>query len=118
MKTFGVLFLFLSFIACQPKDLPTVFDVSQGYALMKVSHQTTRAELKQMADKLALQEFQVDYTGSEFYENDKLQKLKLYIVTPDGNKGVTTADIVALQFRYFGFLYQKEGNPSFKIGEI
>lgn len=105
-------------ISCQPKELPTVLDLTEGYALMKVSHQTTKSELKSMAQKLSEMEIEMDYSGSEFYEDDKLQKLKLIIVTPDGNKGVTTADIVALQFRYFGFLYQKEGSPSFKIGEI
>lgn len=118
MKYFFFFAIGILIVSCQPKDLPTVLDMSDGYALMKVSHMTTKSELKVIADKLASMEISMDYSGSDFFDDDKLQKLKLYVVTPEGVKGATTADIVALQFRYFGFLYQKDGSPSFKIGEL
>jgi superfamily I DNA and RNA helicase len=118
MKHFFISLIVLTLLSCQPKDLPTVFELSDETVLVKVSHQTTQSEMKTIAEQLKEKQFQMDFTGSEFYENDKLKNLKLIIITPQGNKGITKADIVALQFKYFGFLYKKEGNPSFKIGEI
>lgn len=104
--------------SCMPKELPTVLDQSEGYALMKVSHLTTKEELQSMSSKLAEQGITIDYSSSEFFDDGKLRNLILSVVTPDGNKGSTNADLVTLQFKYFGFLYQKNGQPSFKIGTI
>jgi len=42
----------------------------------------------------------------------------LAVKTPDGSNGTTSADLVTLQFKYFGFIYKKTGSPTFKIGEI
>ncbi|HMT53091.1 MAG TPA: hypothetical protein PKD16_07270 [Saprospiraceae bacterium] len=116
----NVLFAMMSILVlgCLPKDLPTELIQSEGFASMKVSHLTTKAELESMSQKLATQEIKIDYSGSVFFDDGKVQKLKLYVVTPEGNTGATAADVVTLQFKYFGFIYQKDGNPTFKIGEL
>lgn len=108
----------LSLLACNPKALPTVFVQQEGYALLKVSHETTRDELKDIQAQLEKQGISLDYFSSAFYENGHLQILKLMVTTPEGHSGQTTADIVNLQYRYYGFIYQKGGSPVFKIGEI
>jgi hypothetical protein len=118
MKNIFFLFLILSVTSCQPKELPTVLEQADGYALMKVSHQTTQTEFSAMAKKLAEQGIEIDFSKSEFFEDGKLRNLKLAVKTPDGNSGATTADQVTLQFEYFGFLYQKGGDVSFQIGNI
>jgi len=105
-------------VSCQPKELPTILEQSEGYSLMKVSHQTIKTEFSSMAIKLAEQGIEIDFSKSEFFEDGKLRNLKLAVKTPDGNSGTTSADQVTLQFKYFGFLYQKDRKPGFKIGEI
>ncbi|KXK37161.1 MAG: hypothetical protein J5I52_01080 [Saprospiraceae bacterium] len=112
---FAIMVLILA--SCQPKDLPTVLEVRDGYALMKISHQTTKDELKDIQQKLADYNIALSYEGSTFFDNNRLQNVVLQVKTPEGHSGNTKADIVALQYRYFGFLYQKGGSPAFKIGE-
>lgn len=118
MKNVLILFLIIFITSCQPKELPTILEQRDGFAMMKISHETVKDELSEMITKLATQDIVVDVKGTEFFENGHVKKLILTVIAPDGSKGVTKADIVALQFRYFGFMYNKEGNPSFKIGEI
>ena len=78
----NVLFAMMSILilGCQPKDLPTELIQSEGFASMKVSHLTTKAELESMSQKLATQEIKIDYSGSVFFDDGKIQKLKLYVV--------------------------------------
>lgn len=118
MKIFFSVFSCFILFSCQPKDLPTVFDQSEGYAQMKVSHQTKKEELISISQKLADHGIQIDFSKSEFFEDGKLRNLKLAVKTPDGSNGTTSADLVTLQFKYFGFIYKKTGSPTFKIGEI
>ncbi|MFN8337777.1 MAG: hypothetical protein U0T36_02040 [Saprospiraceae bacterium] len=118
MKFIFFVIVFVSIYACQPKDLPTELKQSDGFASMKVSHLTTKQELQEMAQKLAAQEIKIDYSSSEFFDDGKLRNLKLSVVTPGGSSGATNVDGVTLQFKYFGFMYQKDGNPTFKIGEM
>jgi len=118
MKNIFIFFLIISFTSCQPKELPTILEQVEGFTVMKVSHQTSKAELTSMAKKLAEQGIDIDFSKSEFFEDGKLRNLKLAVKTPDGNSGVTSADQVTLQFKYFGFIYQKGEDISFKIGEI
>ena len=118
MKIIVALSFLILLSSCQPKDLPTVFTQSEGYALMKISHQTTKTELEQMSIKLAEQGINITFSNSEFFEDGKIRNLKLGVETPDGNRGSTSADIVVLQFNYYGFIYQKDGNPVFQIGNI
>lgn len=118
MKNIVFLIVATTLFSCMPKELPTVLTMSDDQVTMKVSHQTTQEELTSMASKLEQQNIKIDFTGSTFFKNDRLQKLILRVTMADGTSGMTTADIVALQYRYFGFLYQKAGSPAFKIGEI
>lgn len=118
MKNILFLNLLLLFMACQPKELPTILTQSEGYALMKVSHMTTKNELTEMTQKLSMQSIKIDFSSSEFFGNGSLRSLKLTVETPESNRGTTSADLVTLQFNYYGFIYQKEGNPVFKIGNI
>lgn len=118
MKYLLLTFLSISLLSCNPKELPTVLIQKDGYALMKVSHQTTRSELAGIQNQLAEQGITLDYSGSSFFDNESLQILKMHVVTPKGHSGQTTADIVNLQYRYYGFLYQEDGQPGFKIGEM
>ena len=118
MKYLSFFLFALSMPACSPKDLPTVFIQQEGYALLKVSHETTRNELKEIKNQLEKQGIVTDYFSSSFFDNDKLQILRLVVTTPEGHSGQTTADIVNLQFKYYGFKYNKDGAPVFKIGEM
>lgn len=118
MKNIFLYALLILLASCQPKELPTVLEQSDGYALMKVSHVTTKAELISMAQKLAEQNITIDFSSTEFFEDGKLRNLKLAIKTPEGSSGTTSADLVTLQFKYFGFKYDKDGVPVFQIGEI
>ncbi len=119
MRYFIMSVFFLMIVtACSPKSLPTVFEQREGYAMLKVSHETTKDELAAISAKAEQQGIVMDYSNSSFFDNGRLQILRLNVVTSEGYKGQTTADIVNLQFRYYGFLYQKDGQPAFKIGEI
>jgi len=118
MKIIVALSLLVLITSCQPKDLPTVFTQSEGYALVKISHETTKTEMEEMATKLAEQGIKIIFSNSEFFEDGKIRNLKLGVETPDGNRGSTSADLVVLQFKYYGFIYQKDGNPVFQIGNI
>ncbi len=115
---FCVMVLALSLVSCQPKALPTVFEQKEGYALMKVSHETTKEELIQISEKLKIQKISIDFSASTFFENNRLQNLKLVVTTPNGNKGSCYADQTTLQFKYFGFVFNLHGQPAFKIGEL
>jgi hypothetical protein len=105
-------------ISCSPKELPTIFTIDGSQVYMKVSHKTTRGELEDIRQKLTEIGIIMSYEGSEFFENNNLRRLVLTVSTPEGNSGKTTADIVALQFLYFGFVYKKGEKGSFKIGEV
>lgn len=104
------------FLACSPKELPTICTIQDNEVILKVSHQTSRQELAKIQTDLERVQITMDFATSEFYENGFIKKLNLVITTPEGNIGRTTADVVTLQYKYYGFMYQKNGNPSFKIG--
>ena len=109
---------FLFVLGCTPKDLPTILEMDSTHVLLNVSHMTTRAELDDIVKKLSAEEITMSYEGSEFFENGHLRRLMLTVATPEGNSGRTTADIVTLQYRYFGFKYEKGEKGSFSIGEV
>jgi hypothetical protein len=111
---FGALVFLLS---CQ-SNLPTYFEQNQDFALVKFSFSTTKDEMIEIQKKLKGQGIEMDFTGSEFFEDGKLRNLKLKVTTPSGSGGMASADQVTLQFKYFGFKYDKVGDKSFLIGEI
>ncbi|MBK9733704.1 MAG: hypothetical protein IPO92_01540 [Saprospiraceae bacterium] len=85
--------------------------------LLKLSHQSTKTEMSEFSKAIAMdQGIIMDFSTSEFFEDGKLRKLKLTVILPDNTGGKTSADLTTLQFKYYGFQYQKNGNPIFKIG--
>jgi len=117
MKSITFLFFALFLSACSPKDLPTVAEHSADNVLLKLSHQSTKAEMESFARLIEDYGLEMDYSESEFFETGTLRNLKLKVMTPVGG-GSTTADQVTLQYKYYGFHYQKEGNPAFIIGKM
>jgi len=104
--------------SCQPKSLPTVFEVREGYALLKASHEITRVELEKIKSQLAEHDFILDYSKSQFYEDDKIKVLALSLQTPTGQIGSTSADLVTIQYKYYGFRYDSQNANSFYMGFI
>lgn len=121
MKLQLPVFLFVGLLAisgCQPKALPTVLTIKGDHIVCKVSHQTTQSELAEFTQKLADMQVKLDLSGTTYLEDDRLQKLQFVVSLPNGMIGTAAADIVGLQYRYYGFEYNPEGNPSFKTGSI
>lgn len=110
---FGILGILL--FSCQPKSLPTYFEIDGNYAMLKVSHQTTKSEMSDIKTSLQNIGIDFDYDGTSFFDNGKLQKLNLLVTLPNGKVGSLTADAVNLQFKYYGFIFNAE---RFKIGEM
>lgn len=105
--------------SCQPKNLPTIADIHDDYVEVKISHMTTQDELANIKLKLSsVSNIEFDYSQSEFFEDGKIQLLKMGVITPSGNMGSGTADLMTLQFKYYGFEYNPKGNPSIRIGAI
>lgn len=113
--TIGAL-LFL--LACQSKNLKTHFEQDQDFAIAKFSNVTTKDEMIEIQKKLKEQGIEMDFSGSEFFDDGKLRNLKLKVTTPGGAGGMTSSDQVTLQFKYWGFKYDKAGETSFMIGEM
>lgn len=103
-------------LGCSPKELPTIFEFGGKEAKVFFSHETTRNEVKLIADSLSKYGMDMDYTGSSFFENGHLQNLQLQVTLPNGKIGITRADAVSLQFSYYGFIINEQGY--FKIGKI
>ncbi len=105
--------------SCQPKNLPTISDIHSDYAEVKISHMTTKTELNEIKTKLkTISNIDLIYDQSQFFEDGKIQNLKIGVIMPDGTEGSGSADLLNLQFKYYGFEYNSKGNPSFKIGAI
>ena len=104
-------------LSCQPKDLPTVSDIHADFAEVKFSHMTTKDELVNIKAELkSVSNIDLRFEQSQFLEDGHLQELKIGVVLPDGTKASTSADLMKLQFNYYGFLYHPKGNPSASIG--
>lgn len=120
MKTLiSICLITLLFSSCQPKDLPTILDIHEDYAAVKISHMTTKSELELIKSKLSsTANIQFEFNQSDFFENGNIQSLKMSIVTPEGAKGSGSADLMTLQYKYYGFEYNPKGNPSIRIGVL
>ncbi len=119
MKTPSLLFLLLiSFIGCQPKDLPTQIKVGTDTAFLRISHMTTFEELQKAVAEFKSQGIDIGTEGSTFYENKKIQNLIFTVRMPDGTSGGCMADIVKLQFSYQGFEYNIKGDGKLKVGNL
>jgi len=115
LLTFSILAIIM--ISCQPKNLPTISDIHQEYAEVKISHLTTNDELVSIKSKLkTISNIDLDFSKSVFFEDGKIQILKMSVMMPDGTKGSGSADLMTLQHKYYGFEYNPKGNPTSKIG--
>ena len=104
-------------LGCQPKDLPTVSDIHADFAEVKFSHMTTMEELAKIKAELkAVSNIDLLFEQSQFLDNGHLQVLKIGVVMPDGTKASTSADLMKLQFNYYGFLYDPKNKPRARIG--
>lgn len=115
-KVFVMLGLFVFLTSCEPKVLPTVVDVRPEEVIVKFSHMSDMGEMANAAMSCAQQNINMQYAGTEFFEDGRLRKLALQVTLPNGQKGTTSADLSTLQFKYYGFTINKEGN--FKIGHL
>lgn len=107
------------FLSCQPKDLPTVSDIHGDFAEIRFSHMTTKEEMVKIKDELkAVSNIDLIFEQSIFLEDGHLQELKMGVKLPNGTKGSASADLIKLQFYYYGFLYDPENTPTFKIGVL
>ena len=119
VKSIFLLFWVVVFCpSCAPKELPTILEQGDGFITVKLSHQTTESEMQNIQATLAEKRVQFDYNGSVFFENGRLRQLELTVSIPNVGSGRTRADLMTLQTRYIGFVYNKNQNPVFKIGEI
>ncbi len=105
--------------SCQPKDLPTIADIHSDFVEVKFSHMTTKAEMRKIKTELkTVSNIDLIYNQSQFLEDGRLQILKIGVVMPDGTKGSTKADLIKLQFNYYGFLYDPKGTVRASIGAM
>ncbi len=115
--TFSILAFFL--FSCQPKDLPTVSDIHKDFAEVKFSHMTTKDELFRIkSDLRETSNIELDYSQTQFLDDGHIQTLKIGVRLPNGTRGSTSADLMKLQFNYYGFLYNPKNAPTFKVGAL
>ncbi len=110
--------LLLSLSACQPKNLPTVMTIQGDHIVCKVSHQTTQSELTAFTKKLLEKNIVLDLTGTQYLEGGTLKQLQFAVMFPDGTIGTAAADIVGLQYRYYGFEFNPSAAVSFRAGSF
>lgn len=104
--------------SCQPKSLPSIMSAEENHIIFKVSHETTQSEVDEFAKKLLKMRIVLDLTGTTYFENGTMQNLKMAVLFPDGTMGTAAADIVGLQYRYYGFEYNPSGTTKFKTGSF
>lgn len=115
-KIFIISILFFVITSCKPKDLPTVIDVQPSEITVKFSHMSMMSEVTQAAIACSELGINMQFVGSEFFEDGRIRKLSLKVTLPNGSGGKTSADITNLQYSYYGFTLSKEGR--FKIGQL
>lgn len=112
-----VALLCLPIFGCTPKELPTVYQITPEIVMIKLSHETDKNTISMIKDSLAKLNIIMDDSGTNFYDNDRIRNLVLTITTENGNSGRLSADAVNLQFKYFGFIIDKNSGR-FKVGEM
>jgi hypothetical protein len=104
--------------SCQPKALPTLWEVSDKVVTAKFSHQTSRAEIGKITQSLQ-QDFGVSLItdGTTYLENDRLQDLNMLVQTSAGNAGKASARLSNLQYTYYGLRLEK-ANGQWRLVKI
>ena len=121
MKTYsGFVFALLTFflIGCQPKELPSVLTIDGEHIVFKVSHQTTKTELDSFTRELLAKNIVLDLSGTTYLKEGTLQQLKFAVMLADGTIGTKSADLVGLQYRYYGFEYNPKSTIRFRAGSF
>ncbi len=118
MRYLCLSFFILIFLGCQPKELPTQTKVDSEESYLKISHMTTIDELKKAQLDLMQVGIAVDFHNSIFFDNGKIRILDLVVVLPDGTGGSCKADLVKLQFKYYGFQYSTTKPQKLKTGAL
>lgn len=102
--------------SCEPKVLPTVLDFQPEQVIVKFSHMSTMGDFAQAAMQCAERNINMQYAGSEFFEDGRVKKLAIQVTLPSGKSGTTKADLSTIQFKYYGFMIGNNGY--FKIGHV
>lgn len=111
MKYTYLLLTMFFIVGCQPKELPTIISITDSGAIVKFSHQTTRSEMTTASNELKSKyNVDVDYKGSTYFEDGKLRVLNVAVRLADGSGGKTKADLAKLQYAYYGFAIEANGD--------
>ena len=92
--------------------------IQGDHIVCKVSHQTTQSELTAFTKKLLEKNIVLDLTGTQYLEGGTLKQLQFAVMFPDGTIGTAAADIVGLQYRYYGFEFNPSAAVSFRAGSF
>jgi hypothetical protein len=93
-----------SLISCGPKVLPTSISLSDSYIDVKLSHETTKAELQNLATELNTRyNIKFDYIGSTFFDNDRARDLNISIKLPNGASGSVNGMLAIIEYKYIAF---------------
>lgn len=104
-------------ISCTAKELPVIVDVDKNYAEVKISHEATEKSLQIIQSDLKnIANIEMDFSKSTFLDDGRIQDLKITVTLPNGQRGSTQADLMTLQYKYYGFKYDPESQPIFVIG--
>ena len=112
-----VALLCIAIFGCTPKELPTVYHITPEIVMVKLSHETDKSTILMIKDSLEKLNIDMDDSGTSYYENARIKNLVLTITTENGNTGRLSADAVNLQFKYYGFIIDKNSGR-FKVGEM
>jgi hypothetical protein len=119
MTRFIFIFVVSFFIvSCQPKDLPTEFKADKDESYARISHLTTQKELQVMQKDLKNVGITFDYSKSTYLEDGKIKTLQLIVILDDGTGGKVSADLMSLQYHYYGFEYNRTKQLKFKTGSL
>ena len=60
----------------------------------------------------------LDLSGTTYLKEGTLQQLKFAVMLADGTIGTKSADLVGLQYRYYGFEYNPNPTIRFRAGSF
>ncbi len=106
--TLSLLLLSFLIISCAPKELPTVSMVDENGFFLKISHQTSKQELKDFQSKVSkIHGVNFDFSKTEFTEANLVKNLNAQL-SKAAFKAKCSADLFTLQYKYYGFDFAVE----------
>lgn len=120
MKNYFFLCLTFLLLNCNG-SLETDYSITSEQVFLKITSNTTLSELTQISSELMEKKnILVDFAQSDFDKDGFIQKLDISVDCNDGMKGSTSANIVSLRIKPFGFLrdYREEAEHPFEIGSM